>query len=302
MTIQVNTTNITIPGSNYSPIQTTAAFGSGKYKMTIYNTPTTWGRPNTTPATVALKWIRITCVGGGGGGAGSWAVNYPTNSYWESYGNPGNVGGTGIGWIPASNLPTGVGYYIIVGSGGSAGVAGPTGGAGGDGGFSGFATSSFTGTNSIISGLGGRGGQVYGPVTPAPTRAYGGPISLSDTGIGFAQHLGYNYDYGSTSAPGVLPGGASWATSITDVAMLGTPGNTSTGYGMPGVSVPYTTAPYPYGTAGSSPGGAGSAGNGYGAYGGGGVTHPYSVSPSSTTPGFPGGAGASGIVIIEEFY
>ena len=265
MSIIVNTTNISFPANNLT--QDTAG-SPGLTQLRFYTAPGTYTRPATTAGTYnALKFVKITAIGGGGGGSASYAVNYPTNSFWESYGVPGGNGGFASAFIPVNNIPTSA-IPITVGSGGNGGVA-PA-GSGSPGGSTVFGT--------LIYASGGDGGVT------SPT-AYGGPSTLAGTGI-----------YPGAGAP-FLPIAVNNNTNI-NIGLLGSPGWVMDGYGIVGALVPYTPSP----SGGTSPGGAGGFGTGYGPGGGGGTTSPYSVSPSPTTPGFAGGAGAPGFMIIEEFY
>ena len=223
---------------------------SGTTKVRIYtgnpvvNFPFTWTNPlATTPATTygGLKGLRVTLVGGGGGGSASRSVNYPTNSFWESYGAPGGSGGFTVQKF--STIGPGSGIYnlpstpitISIGGGGAGGTV--PGGSGASGG-----TTSF---GSLISVTGGAGGTTF-------ANSYGGTIGVAGTNNGYPILTGG----GPTIAPGAVVNlyGASGAYG----PLSGGAGTAATGYG--GFGGAGTTPPFALSPSPTTPGNAGGQG------------------------------------------
>jgi hypothetical protein len=197
-----------------------------------------------------------------GGGGGGGGARSNPPGTWR-YGGGGAGGGTGIIYIPAPSIPGPV--TVTVGAGGAGGPA-PTSNntitAGVTGG-----TSSF---GSFISATGGQGAITATP--PTPLVATGG-VASGD----------FNFMFGDPSGRTGTPG-QNRLNPVTIQPELARGGSAHKGteYNGPNENTKATRAGIP--------------GAPFGAGGNGGIGGPGNNNPN------PGGNGADGIVIIEEFY
>lgn len=175
------------------------------------------------------------------------------------------------------------------GGGGSNSYAFAYGGAGGGGGWSqGIVPAPFLPASAITVtvGPGGTAGAAVASTTAGGAGGTGGTTSfgpwLSTTG-GAGGSVDVN-GYGI----GGISGGSAGVTALTPTVadQWRSFGAGSGFYGQTGLY-------------GSLTGSAGSTGTGYGTGGGGGTSGP---TPATAAPRFAGGAGAAGLVVVEEFY
>ena len=239
MTIKVNTTNIVF---NDNTTQTTVgASGSVVYRFypsAVSGPGLIWSKPSTPYTTYgSLKYIKVMLYGGGGGGSASYSVNYPTNSFWESYGVPGGPGGYAMATIPAPALtPT---VTITMGYGGAGGTVPAGSGSSGT-------TSSF---GSYVSATGGSGGFT------SPS-AYGGTVGSAGLASPTPMLSGGTTSTGIMGAPG-------WGA--VGYGIIGSYGSINGSDGLPGTGIGQaggggTTAPYPQAPSYTTPGHAGGTG------------------------------------------
>jgi hypothetical protein len=144
------TTKIGAPGVIFPDATVQASAAAPNVIATIYTSPSSWTKPAT------VKFVKVTVVGGGAGGA---LAN--GNSRFG-----GGGGGTGIGLFPAPSIPGPV--TVTVGSGGAAvgPTPGPSGTAGNPGQSSSFGT--------LITATGGAA-----PAGPTSATASGGTVTPS---------------------------------------------------------------------------------------------------------------------------
>ena len=150
------------------------AGGGGGLTQNIYNSPSTWTKPD------GLSAIRVTVFSGGGGGGGGWS----TGGSSSNRGGKGGNSGYSMEVIQAPSIPGPV--SVTVGSGGNGANQESAGGSGG--------ASSFGAFLSVTGGGGGNGGSSPGPGTPGtPGSGSGGDINQS----GFS-----DYSYHAAGATG----------------------------------------------------------------------------------------------------
>ena len=210
-----------------------------------------------------LRAVKVICVGGGGGGGGGAA----TSSTQTSIGGPGGGGGYSEAFI--TNLATlSATMYGVVGAGGNGGAVGANAGSAGTATW--FGSSNTVSTGALVianAGGGGVGGTLGGG-----NQLAGGTSGATVGTVPTANDL-------------ALPGGGGtgvWGSEST-ITASGSGGNSGLGYGSGGIGRATATSA------------AGDTGKGYGGGGSG------AAIGRSTTPGQAGGAGSSGIVILELY-
>jgi len=241
-----------------------ASGGTQPTRQVFYTGQGSWTKP------AGCKYIKVTVVGGGGGsayvsGSAAGANNLPTG---HASGGGGG-GATSIKWIDVTDTtPYGAMNYTV-GTGGTGGVSGsPNGGNGTQSKF-----------NAQTSAFDVRGNFGYGAVTgthPAGMEGGYGGAAGSSGDINIGGQSGANSFFGTSP---VSPIGV-------DVYLGGAGGSSTLGTGGHGGSDGYS------GAISRTP----SSGSGYGYGGGGGGNAQFSSGQKN------GAAGASGVVIVEEFY
>lgn len=193
--------NITVTNSA-GGITIAAAGGSANIQTQVFTSPGTWTNPG------SVTSVRVTCIGGGGGGD-----NYAPTA--------GGFGGFAYGNCPIPTSPV----SVTVGSGGPSNftVAGTPGG-----------TSSF---GSVISATGGQGAP-YSPTGGNPgsgTVTTGNAIRTGNIGQGNPAWTAIGLAYGSNAPNPAGPGGIAYSTSGTFIA--GTRSTNQTGSATGGVVI-----------------------------------------------------------------
>jgi len=262
-------TGVTFPDSSAQSV-------ASNYILRVFTGPGTWTK------SAGLKAIKVTVVGGGGGGGAA-----GDSSYSGTTGPPltapsvaagGGAGGSVVGYITAANLPGP--QPVTVGAGGPTDAIQ---------GYSGSASN----FGSYMTGNGGGSGgnsnhTIYPLLYLSTSQGSGGGAFLGPLGPSVTDSM-------------TVPGGSGSASFNTSAAPLGAGGGGAGGASIFGNGRGGAAASRGLG------GGSGSqTGANYGG-GGGGAALYYVEDPNPSTPGYlpgsrAGGAGAAGVVIVEEFY
>lgn len=279
--------------TNGSAQLTTTNCPSISSNMQVFVVSGTWVKPPNTNTTI------VTLIGGGGGGGGG--SSYGTG---PSFGGGGGGGG-GYTSVTLATVNLNTNETITVGSGGTGGAAAGGGApsAGNSGSASSFGLWAQAGggggalaINNNNGGAGGTGQYQGGAGGPSPGLAAGNKGS----GFGGAGGGGGGYVTGGGTNPGNAGGAGS---SLSNGLVLGgTGGNNgsscSNGGGGGNVAADIVEGGGGGGGGGAISSGTSCSGGGGGIYGGGGGGG--AGAPSGFIPG-PGGAGASGIVVVFSF-
>jgi len=214
-----------------------------------------------------LKYIKVTIVGGGGGGGGARGAAPPAPATYG--GGGGGGGGTSIVFIPASPHWLSPSIPVTVGNGGAGGAATPTVTSG---------TPTTAGGTSSFGTIGSATGAGSG--SPYPEGGSGG-IGTTDLApvLAAAVASGAPEQDRRNAVLNISGSGGTAADLMANGDEASQGGDSFLGGGARGI----------YSTTNGENGGL------YGG-GGGGARSPGSPSPRA------GGAGAKGIVIVEEFY
>jgi hypothetical protein len=211
-------------------------------------------------------FVRVTVVGGGGGGGG---LDGNSNNQ-ELFSGSGGGGGTAISMIDVSSVSS---VSVTVGAGGAGGATANDGATGG--------TSSF---GSYLSATGGLGGQFIATANEITTSGVPGIGGEGSSGNILNARGGVGHYIGRSQAPG-------GRNNNTTQSMLLHGGSTLIGNAVFHLITDISTAVATNGTEVTPDANTGVGGSGA-------RTHDRTGSNGHAT----GGSGASGVVIVEEFY